>query len=67
MSEMPLELSGTGVPGAASPEFRRLARAGRGASPEGVYRECGLMTSAEWRAAANTALDALVGYRAARP
>ncbi|PJN36701.1 hypothetical protein CG747_32815 [Streptomyces sp. CB02959] len=52
------------VPGKASPEFRRLARAGLGKSTDGMYRECGQMSSPERRAAANTALDTLVGYAA---
>ena len=54
-------------PGDASQEFRRLARAGRGETTDGIYQECGLMTPAERRAAANTALDTLVGYAAVRP
>ncbi|MFD7735305.1 hypothetical protein ACFV6F_33595 [Kitasatospora phosalacinea] len=65
VGDMPPELTDPAAPGHASPEFRRLARAGLGASTDGMYRECELMTTAERRAAANTALDTLVGYRAA--
>ncbi|MFD7732165.1 hypothetical protein ACFV6F_17470 [Kitasatospora phosalacinea] len=67
VGDMPPELTDPGAPGTASPEFRRLARAGLGATTDGMYRECELMTAAERRAAANTALDTLVGYPAARP
>jgi len=46
-------------PGPASLEFRRLARAGL-YDGIAVYRECALMTRAERREAAYTALDSLV-------
>ncbi|GLW54690.1 hypothetical protein [Kitasatospora phosalacinea] len=65
--EMPSALTDPGVPGAAGPEFRRLARGGQGATTDGVYRACELMTTPERRGAANTTLDTLVGYRVTRP
>ncbi|QKW17674.1 hypothetical protein HUT16_37185 [Kitasatospora sp. NA04385] len=67
MGDMPPELTDPGAAGGASSEFRRLARAGLGASTDGTYRECEPMTAVERRATANTALDTLVSYRAARP
>ncbi|AWN32621.1 hypothetical protein DKG71_42335 (plasmid) [Streptomyces sp. NEAU-S7GS2] len=61
---MPASQIDPDAPGAASPEFRRLARAGLGKTSDGMYRECAQMTATERRAAANTALDTLVGYAA---
>ena len=55
------------APGEASPEFRRLVRAALGETTDGMYQECAQMTPTERRAAANTALDTLVGYRAMYP
>ncbi|MEU5157774.1 MULTISPECIES: hypothetical protein [Actinomycetes] len=65
--ELPASQVDPDAPGEASREFRRLARAGLGTSTDGMYRECGQMTPAERRAAANTALDTLVGYAAMNP
>jgi hypothetical protein len=64
---MPASQVDPDVPGVASPEFRRLARAALGETTDGMYRECARMTLAERRAAANTALDSLVGYDAIHP
>ncbi|MET7844484.1 hypothetical protein ABZT45_39135 [Streptomyces sp. NPDC005356] len=50
------------APGGASPEFWHLARAGLGQATDGMYRESAQLTPTERRAAANTALEALVGY-----
>ncbi|MFE7193952.1 hypothetical protein [Kitasatospora sp. NPDC057541] len=66
VGNIPAALTDLEAPGVASPEFRRLTRAGLGATTDGMYRECELMTTAERRSAANTALDTLVGYAAAR-
>ncbi|GAA2997344.1 hypothetical protein GCM10020229_10360 [Kitasatospora albolonga] len=55
------------APGFASLAFRRLARAGQGATTRGMYQECEQMTGEERRAAANTALDTLVGFASLPP
>ncbi|MFD8386153.1 hypothetical protein ACFV2X_47935 [Streptomyces sp. NPDC059679] len=64
--DMPASQVDPDAPGGASPEFRRLARAGLGKTTDGMYRECAQMNATERRAAANTALDTLVGYAAMR-
>lgn len=50
--------------GYASLAFRRLARASQDVTAHRMYQECEQMTVHERRAAANTALDTLVGYAA---
>ncbi|MFG2697193.1 hypothetical protein [Kitasatospora sp. NPDC048407] len=50
------------LPGLASLSFRRLARAGQGATAHAMHEECERMTARERRDAANTALDTIVGY-----
>ncbi|GAA2100412.1 hypothetical protein GCM10009801_72910 [Streptomyces albiaxialis] len=65
--DMPPSQVDPDAPGNSSPEFRRLARAGLGKTTDGMYHECEQMTPSERRAAANTALDTLVGFAAMRP
>lgn len=50
------------APGLSSPEFRRLARAGLDGANTEMFAACKAMTPTQRRAAANTALDNLVGH-----
>ncbi|MDJ0375490.1 hypothetical protein QMK19_39370 [Streptomyces sp. H10-C2] len=58
---LPASMTDDAVPGQSSPEFRRLARAGLDGSNDAMFHECEQMTQSQRRAAANTALDTLVG------
>ncbi|BBG20749.1 hypothetical protein RVR_P25 (plasmid) [Actinacidiphila reveromycinica] len=59
---LPPSMTDDSVPGASSPEFRRLARAGVDGENVAMWQECAAMTPTERRAAVNTALDTLVGF-----
>ncbi|MEV4928065.1 hypothetical protein [Streptomyces roseoverticillatus] len=61
---LPPSMTDDGVPGESSPEFRRLARAGLDGSNDAMFEECERMSPAERRAAANTALDTVIGQMA---
>jgi hypothetical protein len=58
---LPDNMTVDGYPGPASPEFRRLARAGLDGGNDTMFTTAAQMTSTERRAAANTAADLLVG------
>lgn len=59
---LPANMTDDGVPGFASPEFRRLARAGLDGANDAMFHECEQLTPVERRAAANTAADTLIGH-----
>jgi hypothetical protein len=61
---LPRDMTDDEAPGMASPEFRRLARAGVGGRNEWMFRESAQMPVAERLRAANSALDIIVGYMA---
>jgi hypothetical protein len=58
---LPASLTQDGASGLASPEFRRLARAGLDGANDAMWRCCEQMTTSQRRAAANTAADTLIG------
>lgn len=58
---LPPSMTKDGVPGLSTPEFRALARAGLDGENDMMFTACAAMTPAERRAAANTALDTVVG------
>lgn len=58
---LPANMTDPDVPGPASQEFRRLARAGLDDANDTMWQECAGMSSADRRSAANTALDMLIG------
>jgi len=59
---LPSSLTSPSAPGLASPEFRQLARAGRGAANNRMLAECQRMTTDQRRRAAETATDLLLGF-----
>lgn len=58
---LPAGMTDADAPGQSTPEFRRLARAGMDGANESMFQECEQMDAEQRRAAANTALDTLVG------
>ncbi|MEU3756399.1 hypothetical protein AB0H17_27170 [Streptomyces olivoreticuli] len=61
---LPASMTDDDAPGQSSPEFRRLARTGLDGATGAMFQECERMTPTERRAAANTALDTLIGQMA---
>ena len=64
---LPSSMTDPTVPGPSSPEFRRLAAAGLDGANDAMWQACKDMSPTERRAAANTALDQLVGIMASGP
>lgn len=58
---LPASMTEEGVPGTSSPEFRRMARAGLDGENAAMFQVCEQMSPTERRAAANTALDTVIG------
>ncbi|MFE9413901.1 hypothetical protein ACFYN0_34725 [Streptomyces sp. NPDC006704] len=61
---LPASMTHEGVPGPSNAEFRRMARAGLNGENAAMFRACEQMSPTERRAAANTALDTVVGQLA---
>jgi hypothetical protein len=61
---LPASMTDDDVPGQTAPEFRRLARAGLDGANDTMFVACGELPTAGRRAAANTALDILIGHLA---
>jgi hypothetical protein len=59
---LPAALTDPDARGLAAPEFRHLARAGLDGANDQMFAQCAQMTSAQRRAAANTAADILIGH-----
>lgn len=59
---LPASMTDDSAPGLASPEFRRLARAGLDGANASMWEQCVEMTPAERRAAADTAADLVIGH-----
>jgi hypothetical protein len=64
---LPASLTDELIAGEASPQFRRLARAGLDSRNDAMFRTCQRMTGAQRRAAANSAADLLIGILAGGP
>lgn len=58
---LPGEMTTPGHPGLSSDAFRRLAALGADGGNDALFAECARMSEADRRAAANTALNTLVG------
>ncbi len=58
---VPSAMTSDDAPGLASPEFRKLARAGADGHNAAMFDECAAMTAAERRSAVETAADLLIG------
>lgn len=59
---LPASMTNDTAPGPSSPEFRRLARAGLDGANDAMWTACAAMNPTQRRAAANTALDTLIGH-----
>lgn len=59
---LPASLTEDNTPGPATPEFRRLARAGLDGANTAMFDQCAQMSPTQRRNAANTAADILIGH-----